>query len=253
MMISSFYTPKKEYILNTEKYICNRFGLAEFFAIHVNREIVPLATNVLDVGCGAGPLGIFLADQFECNVKGIDLNLQACYCCEKNIAKYGLENKFEVLHRDFSELVFENSDAKYDCIVANPPIDSRVKYDTISKFANSDYTCMDAEKFSFLTNSWHTKDGKDLVDYIFLYAKKNLKENGSIIIVMCLIDCDSAEYVIQKGNKYDFKILRTIEGEILPTSIGAESITDKPVTTYILQFVKEGSKNYFEYTHKKCK
>ena len=33
-MYSEYNTPKKKYNLKTNKYICNKFGLAEFFATH---------------------------------------------------------------------------------------------------------------------------------------------------------------------------------------------------------------------------
>ena len=119
-MISSFSTPNKQYELYTEKYICNKFGLSEFFAKNMNDDLFLKGSSVLDVGCGAGPLGIFLADQFECIVRGIDLNPQACFCCKKNILKYMLENKFKVFHKDFSKMVLENDElSKYDFIVAN--------------------------------------------------------------------------------------------------------------------------------------
>lgn len=236
-MISSFSTPNKQYELYTEKYICNKFGLAEFFAKNMDDTLLLKGASVLDVGCGAGPLGIFLADQFECIVRGIDLNPHACFCCERNISKYMLENKFEVFHRDFSKMILENGEPiKYDCIVANPPIDSRVKKTMITKYRGSDYENLDDESFAYLTNSWHTEDGRDLVDYIFLYALQHLNDNGSVVMVVCLMDCESIDYVIKKGNKYSFEVHRIINGEILPESVGAETITNQPIKTFLIQF-----------------
>ena len=236
-MISSFSTPNKQYELYTEKYICNKFGLSEFFAKNMNDDLFLKGSSVLDVGCGAGPLGIFLADQFECIVRGIDLNPQACFCCKKNILKYMLENKFKVFHKDFSKMVLENDElSKYDFIVANPPIDNHVKKETITRYSENDYENLDDESFAYLTNSWHTEDGRDLVDYIFLYALDHLNANGSVVMVVCLMDCDSIDYVIEKGNKYSFEVRSIIDGEILPESIGAELITKKPIKTFLVQF-----------------
>ena len=238
-MISPFSTPNKHYELNTEKYICNKFGLAEFFAKNMDDTLLPKGARVLDVGCGAGPLGIFMADQFECTVRGIDLNPLACCCCKRNISKYMLEGKFEVFHKDFSKLIFEDDEqVKYDFIVANPPIDSRVRTETIVKYSDSDYKILDDESFSYLTNSWHTEDGRDLVDYIFLYAIHHLDDHGSVVMVVCLMDCESIDYVIKKGNTYSFDVLKIIDGEILPESVGAETITSQPIKTFLIQFAR---------------
>lgn len=238
-MESYFSTPNFRYVLNTEKYICNKFGLAEFLVKNIDESLIPKKSQVLDVGCGAGPIGIYLADQFDCSVKGVELNPQAYECCNKNILKYDLVDKFIVIHKDFSKFILDYDGlTEFDIIVANPPIDNHVDKEIVLKYQDSDFARLDDESFSYLTNSWHTEDGKDLTDYIFIYAKNHLSNNGSIIMVICLIDCDSIDYLVKKGIMYSFTVESIIEGTILPESIGAESVTNKPVKTFIIQFVR---------------
>ena len=84
-MYSKYITPDKQYLLKVDKFICNKFGLAEFFAKHYDCFGNMQGITVLDVGCGASPLGIFLSDQHKCKVTGVELNPIACSCARDNI------------------------------------------------------------------------------------------------------------------------------------------------------------------------
>lgn len=237
-MISKFTTNKKEYYLQTEKYICNKFGLAEFLTNNLDVVEIEPASRVLDVGCGAGPLGIYFAEQYNCLVKGVELNPIAYQCCQKNIIKYSLKDNFGVYHDDFSKYILKNSDDRFDLIVANPPIDSNVPVALIEKYNNSSFDVLNDESFSYLTNSWHSIEGYDLLDYIFIYGQKTLSINGRILLVVCLLDCETINYVVERGQQYNFVPAALKQGYILPESIGAESITTEPISTYLIEFVR---------------
>ncbi len=78
----------------------------------------PWYKNVLDVGCGYGPIGISLAKEFS-NISFtlIDVNLRALELAKRNAALNNLKNI-----TIFESNIYEMINTKYDCIISNPPI-----------------------------------------------------------------------------------------------------------------------------------
>lgn len=235
-MHSSYCTPYKTYYLKTNKYICNEFGLAEFFSRHFSEFETREGLRVLDAGCGAMPMGIFLADQYRCDVTGVDLNPVACSCAEENIEKNNLSNKAIVIHDNLINVIEENSENNYDLIVANPPIDDKFDIGDAVKYKDYSFDTLNDELFSFLTNSWHSADGRDMVDYIFESGEKILKQNGKIILVFCNIDCDSPKYVYDKAIMAGYKVYKVVDGIISAKSIGADFMKTDDVCTWMVEF-----------------
>lgn len=237
-MYSKYITPEKQYQLKIDKFICNKFGLAEFFAEHYNRFHNRQGINVLDVGCGALPLGIFLADQHRCEVTGVELNPAACSCARENMKNLSLEDSIEIINGNFMTLAEMYEGRKFDLIVANPPVNDHVASEDIMKYADNAFETLDDESFSYLTNSWHSIEGKDLIDYIFEFGQKNLKSDGRILIVFCTIDCASPDYVFGKAKKYDYEISRVVDDYISAESVGAESLGMDKIYTCMAEFRK---------------
>ena len=235
-MYSEYNTPHKRYQLKTDKFICNKFGLAEFFSKHYGEFESVEGIHALDVGCGALPIGIFLADQFHCKITGIELNSIACKCAEYNVQAYHLRSQIDIINENFATFADQSDLKKLDLIVSNPPVDDNVSIEDIKKYAESNYDNMNDDSFSYLTNSWHSIDGKDLIDYIFLYGRKSLKPDGKIILVFCNIDCTSPEYIYKKAEDYDYKIIKEVDGFISTESIGAESLGINKVYASMVQF-----------------
>ena len=74
--------------------------------------------DLLDVGCGYGPIGITLSKICDLNkVDFIDVNLRALNLTKENAIKYKVKN-FNV----FESNGFENVKDLYDYILINPPI-----------------------------------------------------------------------------------------------------------------------------------
>ncbi|MDD3341179.1 MAG: methyltransferase [Bacilli bacterium] len=91
-------------------------------------ESIPVSLikgDVLDFGCGYGPIGIYLAKQTKANIDMVDINKRALHLATKN----ALQNKVQV--NVFESNIYENIDKKYDYIVTNPPI--RVGKETLYK------------------------------------------------------------------------------------------------------------------------
>ena len=85
------------------------------------KVIVPLrlSGNILDLGCGYGPIGLTIAiTSPEARLTLADINTRALALCEHNAQILGLSQRVTVLQSD----VYENIEGNYDSIVVNPPI-----------------------------------------------------------------------------------------------------------------------------------
>ena len=100
--------------------------------------------DVLDFGCGYGPIGIYLKKKFNVNVDMIDINKRALNLAKKN-AKL---NNVDVMI--FESNIYEQVTKKYDYIITNPPI----------------------------------RVGKKILYEILINASNYLKENGHLIFVI---------------------------------------------------------------------
>ena len=72
--------------------------------------------NVLDFGCGWGPIGIIVKKNSDANVDMVDINLRSINLSKKNSEL----NKVEV--NVFESNIYSNVNKKYDFIITNPPI-----------------------------------------------------------------------------------------------------------------------------------
>lgn len=78
-----------------------------------------LGTEILDLGCGIGPLGIVLA-KFDPNrlVTMTDVNRRALDRAKENAKANGVETQVSIIESD----IYSNIDASFHSIVTNPPI-----------------------------------------------------------------------------------------------------------------------------------
>ena len=100
--------------------------------------------NVLDIGCGYGPIGIYVASNTKANVHMIDINKRSLGLAVKN-AELNKANVFI-----YESNAYENITEKFDYIISNPPI----------------------------------RVGKKILYSILFDAKKYLKTNGELWIVI---------------------------------------------------------------------
>ena len=130
-----------------------------------------LSGDVLDFGCGYGVIGIYIKLNYNCNVDMIDVNERALSLAKKN-AKI---NNASV--NIFESDRYSNVDKKYDYIVSNPPI----------------------------------RVGKKILYEILFEAKKHLKKNGSLWIV---INKDQGAKTVARDleKEYDVKIVDKNKG-----------------------------------------
>ena len=100
--------------------------------------------DVLDFGCGYGPVGIYIKSNTNSNVDMIDINERAINLAKKNAKLNNVDVNI------FESDIYSNVSKKYDYIITNPPI----------------------------------RVGKEILYKILVEAKDYLKENGSLIFVI---------------------------------------------------------------------
>ena len=105
---------------------------------------IDLNGQILDLGCGYGPIGIILKKLNDINVDMVDVNKRAIHLTKINAKKNG------VIVNCFYSDGFENVDNNYDYIVSNPPI----------------------------------RIGKKNLYKLLIDAKKYLKKDGEMVIVV---------------------------------------------------------------------
>lgn len=136
---------KKLYTFRTDNNVFSKKGLD--FGTRTLLESLNLkeiSGDVLDFGCGYGPIGIFIATNTTSNVDMIDVNERALNLARKNASINGANvNVFE-------SDIYQKITKKYDYIITNPPI----------------------------------RVGKKILYEILVRAKDFLKENGHLIFVI---------------------------------------------------------------------
>ena len=139
-------------------------------------DINSLSGNILDFGCGYGPIGIYLAIQNKC-VDMVDVNLRALSLARKNAT---LNN---VSVNIFESDIYSNIIKKYNYIITNPPIrvGKKILYDIL--FGAKEHL----EKNGHLILVIHKdQGGKSLArDLEQAYSVKILNKNKGFLVIDC--------------------------------------------------------------------
>lgn len=72
--------------------------------------------DVLDFGCGYGPIGIYLKKETKANIDMIDINRRAINLAQRNAKLNNVDVNI------FESNIYENITKQYDFIITNPPI-----------------------------------------------------------------------------------------------------------------------------------
>ncbi|MBQ7137315.1 MAG: class I SAM-dependent methyltransferase [Bacilli bacterium] len=142
-------------------------------------DIEKINGNVLDFGCGYGPIGIIVSDNSNAQIDMLDINDRAIKLTKKNIELNRVKNI-----NAFESDIFENVNKKYNFIITNPPI----------------------------------RVGKEILYKILFGAKEYLEKNGELWLVInknqgakSLLNDLSKEYNVEVVNKKkSFYIIRAI-------------------------------------------
>ncbi len=120
----------KHYSFNVDNGVFSKSGLD--FGTRTLLESLDLEKikgDVLDFGCGYGPIGIYIADNTGANVDMIDVNERSLALAKENMGINKVQTHI------FKSDVYESIDKKYDFIITNPPIrvGKKILYDILFK------------------------------------------------------------------------------------------------------------------------
>lgn len=163
------YIKEQKYTFLTDNGVFSKKGLD--FATRTLLETLKLEKikgNVLDFGCGYGPIGIYIKKNCDATIDMVDVNKRSIHLAILN-AKL---NKVDV--NIFESDIYSKVTKKYDFIITNPPI----------------------------------RVGKKILYQILFEAKNYLNENGELWLVISkdqgaktLIKDLEKEYTIKIENK----------------------------------------------------
>lgn len=156
-----------ELTLITDNGVFSKRGL-DFGTRTLLETIDNISGQVLDFGCGYGPIGIYLKKTFNCDVDAVDVSVRAL-----NLAKQNAKlNKTNI--NIFESNIYSNIKNSYDYIITNPPI----------------------------------RVGKKILYEILFKAKEHLKINGELWLVIhkdqgakTLVKDLEKEYSVEVKNK----------------------------------------------------
>lgn len=118
-----------EFVFYTDNGVFNKKGLDYGTRLLIENINLENKKSCLDIGCGCGPIGIFIAvKNKECNVDMVDVNSRSLMLTQK--AK--IINEIDNINV-FKSNSYENITGTYDLIVTNPPIHAgkNIVYDII--------------------------------------------------------------------------------------------------------------------------
>ena len=160
----------KSYTFITDHGVFSKQGLD--FGTRTLIETIPINKingDVLDLGCGYGPIGIIVKDNTDSNVDMIDINLRSLHLAKMNASKNNVSvNVFE-------SNGYSNVTKKYDYIITNPPIrvGKKILYDLL--FGTKEYLKENGELWLVINKNQGAKTVvKDLEkEYNVEIVKKN--------------------------------------------------------------------------------
>ena len=135
----------KIYTFKTDNNVFSKKGL-DFGTrtLLESMDIKSIQGDVLDFGCGYGPIGIYIKSKTNANVDMIDINERALNLARTNAKLNNVDVNI------FESDIYSNINKKYNYIITNPPI----------------------------------RVGKKILYEILISAKEHLKENGHLIFVI---------------------------------------------------------------------
>ena len=141
----NIYINGNNFTFNTDNGVFSK-GELDFGTNLLIKNVLKLnvSGDILDLGCGYGPIGIILGKLTNSNIYMSDVNKRAIHLTKMNGKKNNVN--INVIESDG----YENIDNKFDYVISNPPI----------------------------------RVGKKILYKLLLDTKDHLKDNGKLIIVV---------------------------------------------------------------------
>lgn len=136
--------------------------LAHFVTINQN------AKKIIDLGCGNGPIPLFLSLRTKAQIVGVEIQDEICDLAQRSVMLNGLESQISIYHDNVIGIGAKLGHNTFDIVTCNPPY---FKYQNDSHINKNDY----------LTIARHEVALK-LEDVLF-EAKRLLKDGGILAMV----------------------------------------------------------------------
>lgn len=136
------------------------------------------AGDLLDVGCGYGPIGITLAKALGRNVVMSDVNKRAMALAERNAEANGVQAQTKIVESS----AYDNIDGQFGFIVTNPPV--RAGKSVVSAIVSGafDHLVDGGEVFVVLQKKQGAPSAKKLLDQTFGNVDVLRKDAGYYIL-----------------------------------------------------------------------
>lgn len=139
--------------------------------------------DILDVGCGYGPIGLALAkEQKSRQVTMVDVNLRALDLAKQNAANNSIEN-VDIFESD----VYKDVDKKYALIVSNPPVRAGKNVVTAILEESKNYLLNSGELWIVLQKKQGAPSAKKLMEKTFGNVEIVVRDKGYYILKSKLI------------------------------------------------------------------
>lgn len=157
--------------------------------------------TILDIGTGTGCIAVSLAKNLpNYEVHALDVSIGAL-----NVAQINAKaNKVDITFFEIDILEIEDSAVKYDIIVSNPPYVREQEKKDMHK------NVTDHEPVIALFVS--DKNPLKFYDAIASFARKNLKENGSLYLEINQYLAEETEYLLRKHNFSEIELRKDMFG-----------------------------------------
>lgn len=106
----------QDFVFYTDNGVFSKKGLDFGTRTLLENLSEDISGEVLDFGCGYGPIGIYIAKTTSSNVDMVDINKRSISLAIKNSIINNVNTNV------FESNIYENISKKYDYIISNPPI-----------------------------------------------------------------------------------------------------------------------------------
>ena len=124
--------------------------------------------NIIDLGCGNGPIPLYLTLKTDAHIDGIEIQSDVFDMAKRSVEINGFEKQITIINDDLKDIYKKVGANKYDIVTSNPPY---FKYVPTSNINKNDY----------LTIARHEVKAK--LEDIVVEAKRLLVDGGSFCLV----------------------------------------------------------------------
>lgn len=125
-------------------------------------------SNILDIGCGNGPIPLILSTRTKSNITGVEIQKDVYNLAVKSVKYNNCDKQIKIFNDDINILYKKLESDSFDTITCNPPY-----------FKINEFTKQNISNYKRIARHEIYLD----IERLCLIARKLLKNNGNIAIV----------------------------------------------------------------------